>query len=65
MNTKNPCGKQCQWWRHGIKCVTGFGQCQGSEFPNAMENYDTDSSEDDYESSEDCDGNIFEKLLEL
>ena len=45
--------------------MTGFGECQGSEFPNAMENYDTDSSEDVYESREDCDGNIFEKLLDL
>ena len=45
--------------------MTGFGHRQGSEFPNAVENYDTDSGEDDYESSEDCDGNIFEKLLEL
>ena len=41
------------------------GQCQGSEFPNAMENYDTNSSKDDYKSSEDCYGNIFEKLLDL
>ena len=41
---------------HGIKCMTACGQCQGSECINAMENYDTDSSEDDYESSEDCDG---------
>ena len=45
--------------------MTTCGQCQGSEVPNAMENYDTDSSKDDYESSEDCDGNIFEKLLDL
>ena len=45
--------------------MTACGQCQDSEFPNAMENYDTDSSEDDYKSSEDCDGNIFEKLLDL
>ena len=42
--------------------LTACGQCQGSECTNAMENYDTDSSEDDYESSEGCDRNIFEKL---
>ena len=30
-----------------------------------MENYNTDSNEDDYESGEDCDGNIFEELLDL
>ena len=45
--------------------MTACGQCQGSDLPNAMENYDADSSEDDYESSGDCDGNIFEKLLDL
>ena len=33
--------------------------------PNAMENYDTGSNEDEYESSEDCDVNIFEKPLDL
>ena len=32
---------------------------------NAMENYDTGSNEDEYESSEDCDVNIFEKPLDL
>ena len=45
--------------------MTAGGQCQGSEFPNAMENYDTNSSKDDYKSSQDCYGNIFEKLLDL
>ena len=65
MNTKNPCRKQCQCRRHGIKCMTACRLCQGSECTNAMENYDTNSSEDDYESSEYFDGNIFEKLLDL
>ena len=65
MNKKNPCGKQCQCRRHGIKCMTVCRQCQGYEYTNAIENYDTDSSEDDHESSEHCDGNIFEKLLDL
>ena len=45
--------------------MTACGQCQGSECTNAMENYDTHSSEEDCESSEDCNGNIFEKLLDL
>ena len=36
--------------------MTACGQCQGSECINAVENYETDSSENDYESSEDCDG---------
>ena len=65
MNTKNPCRKQCRCKRHGIKCMTACGQCQGSKCTNKMENYDTDSSKDDYGSSEDCDGNIFEKLLDI
>ena len=65
MNTKTPCEKQCQCRRHGRKCKTTCGQCPGSECTNTMENYDTHSSEEDYESSEDCDGNIFEKLLDL
>ena len=56
---------QCQCRRHGIKCMTACGQCQGSEYTNSMENYDTDSREDDYKNSEDCDGNIFRKLLDL
>ena len=64
MSTKNPCGKQCQYRRHEIKCMTACGQCQGSDCTNAMENCDTNSSEDDYESSEDCGGNIVEKLLD-
>ena len=63
MNTKNPCGIQYHCRRHGIKCMTACGQ--GSEYTNSMENYDTDSSEDDYENSEGCDGNIFRKLLDL
>ena len=45
--------------------MTVCRQCQGYEYTNAIENYDTDSSEDDHESSEHCDGNIFEKLLDL
>ena len=45
--------------------MTACGQCPGSECTNATENYDTDSSEDVYECSEDCNGNIFEKLLDL
>ena len=65
MNMKNPCGKQCQCRRHGIKYMTACRQCQSSECTNAMENYDTNSSEDDNENSEDCDGNNFEKLLDL
>ena len=45
--------------------MTACRLCQGSECTNAMENYDTNLSEDDYESSEYFDGNIFEKLLDL
>ena len=44
--------------------MTACGQCQGSECTKAMENCDTNSSEDDYESSEDCGGNIVEKQLD-
>ena len=36
-----------------------------TECTNATENYDTDSSEDDYQSSEDCNRNIFEKPLDF
>ena len=45
--------------------MTACGQCQSYEYTNAIENFDTDSNEDDDESSEHCDGNIFEKLSDL
>ena len=44
--------------------MSACGRCQGPECTNAMVNYDTNSSDDDYESSEDCSGNIVEKLLD-
>lgn len=64
--TKNPCGKLCQCRRHGIPCMTACGQCQGINCTNAINNGDDEMGDDsEFSSSDEDNGNIFDRLLDF